>query len=169
MLILGLILLVNAWTEHLPTEKIYTRGGIAVNETGGYVILIAPVGVGNLTVGFFRSPGSPGPPGFDDVIVLPIHIKIENPDNQTLIEQDIITPHSFEMDFNRRGHYKVHITNNGTEDSSIPIGLRFEDGNPQNREADKFLLGIILMVLGVIFMTADPFIKFSKRYLYKTE
>ena len=170
LLILGLILLVNASDEHVPNEKIYSRGEIGANETGGYVILIAPVGVGNVTVGFFRSPGSHSPPGFEDVVVLPIHIKIEDPTNQTLVEQDIITPHSFEIDFNRRGHYQVHLTNNGTEDSPIPIGLRFEDGNPQNREADKFLLSIILTALGTILMATDSFIKFfSKRYQYKTK
>ena len=62
--------------------------------------MIAPVGVGNITLGFFRSPDSLSPPGFENV-VLPVHMKVEDPTNQTIIEQDIITPYSLKIDFKK--------------------------------------------------------------------
>jgi len=165
-LIVGLILLLNASSEHVPLNVIFGRGEVSVNETGGYVMFMAPVGVGNLTVGFLRYPGSfhPAPPGFEDSVVLPVHMKVDDPTNRTIVEQDIVTPYSFEVDFKARGFYKVYLTNKGTETTTIPVGLRFEPNNPQNREADKYLLSILLAALGAILVSAGVVINFVSKH-----
>ncbi len=172
MLIIGLILLMNTATEHVPGDFIYSYGEVEVNETYCYVVSIAPVGIGNITIGFFSPPESDikignTPPGFLEPVTLPIHVKVEDPANQTLFEEDIISPYSFEVEFNLRGQYSVYLTNNGDEKSPIPMGVRFPygEGNPINREADKFLLGIILSTLGMSFVALGLIIKlFLKRH-----
>ena len=162
-LIVGLILLMNASSSHVPREKIHCYGSVGVNETQCYIILAAPVGVGNITIGFYRSRGSVAPPGFDDVVILPVHMKVDDPANQTLAEQDIVTPYSFEVVFKTRGSYKVYVTNKGTEESSIPVGVRFE-GGPQNREKDKLLVSIALTALGAVLISTDMIMRlFSRR------
>jgi hypothetical protein len=133
-----------------------------VTETDGYVMFMPPVGDGNLTVGFHRYPdtGAPTPPGFADDVVASVHIQVDDPANRTIIEEDIVTPYSFEVDFNSRGLYKVYLTNNGNETAEIPIGLRFKPYNAENREADKYLLSIVLIVLGGIIAVVGFVINF---------
>lgn len=145
----------NASSEHVPQVAIWSYGEVNVNETHCYILLTAPVGVGNLTVGVARTSsnapsGTDSPPAglFPDFYVLPIHLEVKDPANQTLVEQDLVTPGFFEVDFKTRGQYSVYITNQGNETSPMPIGVRFEEGNPENREADKYLLSIILTASG---------------------
>jgi hypothetical protein len=148
--------LINASSEHLPEVAIWGFGEVDVNETYCYVLSTAPVGIGNLTVGYANAPSgesssADAPPSglFPDAYVLPIHLEVKDPANQTLVEQDLVTPGSFEVDFKTRGQYSVYITNKGNESSPMPIGVRFDEGKSQNREADKYILSIILTVSGV--------------------
>lgn len=163
-LIVGLILLMNAWSEHVAGNIIYGAVQVNVTETDGYVMFMSPVGVGNLTVGFNRYPDSsaPSPPRFVASVVVPVRMKVDDPANQTIFEQDIVTPYSFEVDFKARGLYKVYITNNGNETAHIPIGLRFKPGNPENREADKYMLSIILTALGAVIIVVGFVMNFFK-------
>ena len=150
----------NASSEHVPRAATYNFGEVQVNQTYSYVMMIAPVGPGNLTVGYFSIPGvvrpagagSPPPGLFPESVTLPVHVKAVDPVNNILVEKDIVTPGSFTVDFKIRGNYYVYLTNHGNETSPIPIGVTFEEGNLQNREADKYLLGIILTGAGVVFI-----------------
>ena len=165
-LIVGLILLLNAWSGHVAGNIIYGSVQVNVTETNGYVMFMSPVGVGNLTVGFNRYPGisAPSPPGFVDSVVVPVRMKVDDPANRTIFEQDIVMPYSFEVTFTARGLYKVYLTNNGNETAHIPIGLRFKPNNPQNREADKYLLSIALTALGAILVSAGVVINFVSKH-----
>jgi hypothetical protein len=164
-LIVGAILLLNSWSEHVAGNIIYGSVQVNVTETDGYVMFMPPVGYGNLTVGFHRYSDvyAPGPPGSEDSVVVPVHIQVDDPANRTIIDEYIVTPYSFEVDFSSRGLYKVYLTNNGNETAWIPIGLRFKQGNPQNREADKYVLSIILTALGGVIIVAGFAIDFFKK------
>ncbi|MFA5572944.1 MAG: hypothetical protein WDA42_07530 [Candidatus Bathyarchaeia archaeon] len=139
--------------------NIYNSGEVDVSETFCNVILIAPVGSGNITLGIFRAPDTEAPPGFTDTVTLPVHVKVLDPANQTILEQDTITPSYLPIDFRLRGEYKVYLTNNGEERSAIPIGLQFEEGSRQNIEADKHLLAITLTLLGITLLVIGLLIK----------
>jgi len=146
----------NASSEHVPQSAIWGYGEVDVGETKCYILMTAPVGVGNITVGYSRAPNSNTPTGddspppglFPDSYVLPVHFEVKDPVNQTIVEEDLVTPGSFEVNFKARGKYTVYITSHGNETSPMPIGVRFEEGNPENREADKYLLSIILTASG---------------------
>ena len=168
MLLIGLILLLNVSSVHIPRNAIYNSGDVSVNETYCYVISIAPVGHGNITVGFFRALGSAAPENapsglFKDFVTLPVQIEVKDTENKTLINNDIVTPGSFPVDFKTRGEYKVYLTNEGNESSPIPIGVQFEEGNLQNREADKYILAETLTLSGatvtIIGITLELLIK----------
>ncbi len=116
-------------------------------------MFMAPVGHGNFTVGYNKYPDrnwTQLPPGMNATVVLPVHLKITDPTGQTLLEQGIVTPASFPLNFDTRGEYLVYLTNNGNESSSIPIGTKFEPNNPQNREADKYFLSCSLIAVGAV-------------------
>ncbi|MDR1993093.1 MAG: hypothetical protein LBQ98_06315 [Nitrososphaerota archaeon] len=129
-----------------------------MNVTHVYVVSIAPVGPGNISVGYFRitgnAPGLGGPPSelFAESVVLPLHLLITDPANRTLFNADIVTPDFFAVDFNTRGDYLVYLTNNGNKSESIPIGVQFGEGNLQNREFDKYMLSVTLTLIGVILI-----------------
>lgn len=165
MLIIGLVLLLNSWSSHVPNYASLSSGEVEANETLSYSVLIAPVGIGNITVGYRRQPGSsvPSTPGMNDSVVLPVHLVVKNPANQTLIEKDIITPYSFQINFNERGEYAVSVTNKGAGTSSIPMGLIFlETNGNSNREADKFILSIILLICGLALFSINLITKVIK-------
>lgn len=152
----------NSSSEHVIASYIYGSGEIGVNETTCNIILIGPVGPGNLTVGLSRAENSPfgQPEGlFPNAYVLPAHVKVVDPTNQTIIEEDVITPHYFAIDFKTRGQYKVYLTNNGNESSASPVGLQFEEGNPQNIEKDKHQLSIVLIGAGIALICIGLIIK----------
>ena len=168
-LIVGLILLLNASSQHVGLNMIHSYGEIAPNQTGGYVLFMAPVGTGNFTCGYYRYPDRPVPiPEFDASlfanVVLPVHLKIEDPTNKTVFEHDIVTPISYEMDFSVRGFYKVYITNQGNETTGIPIGLRFTQYEPINREADKYLLSIVLTAFGAVVTAVGFVVSFAFKH-----
>ena len=83
--------------------------------------------------------------------MLPIHLVVTSPSNVTLVDVEVVTPHSVQINFDERGEYVVHATNIGDEESNIPIGINFpRDNNVVNRENDKFLISIILTVSGLV-------------------
>jgi len=152
LLIIGLVLLLNSWSSHVPRYVSSSFGKAEANETLSYSILIAPVGIGNVTIGSRQITGSSMPPelGMNKPIVLPVHLVVKSPANQRLIEKDVVTPYSNQIYFTERGEYTVHITNKGTEASPIPTGLIFlETNDNSNRETDKFNLSIILLISGL--------------------
>lgn len=149
--VIGLLLFINASSSHVPRNTVFNFGDAGVNETISYVLSIAPVGAGNLSIGYFRLPGtnSPSVPGIGDFVSLPVYVRITSPTNQTIIEKHITTPDSLRLDFIQRGQYNVYLTNNGKNSSPIPIALQFEQGNPENREADKYLLSLVFTIGGI--------------------
>jgi hypothetical protein len=104
----------------------------------------------------------------NDSVTVPVHLKVTDPANRTLLEQDMVTPGTFPIEFKTRGEYRVYLTNNGNEKSPIPIGTTFELGNPQNREADKYLLAIVLTMSGAVFIAAGLTMKFASKKLKNT-
>ena len=142
----------NAASSHVIGSSIYASGEVSPGETSCNVLLMAPVGQGNLTIGYNKSPGSRQqlPSWMNESVTAPIHLKVTDPANQTLLEQDIVTPGTFPIEFKTRGQYNVYITNNGKMAITIPIGTTFEMGNPQNREADKYLLSLLLIAAGAV-------------------
>jgi hypothetical protein len=61
--------------------------------------------------------------------------------------------HTVPITFDKRGEYVVHVTNMSAERYPIPVGFEFpRNGDVVNREADKFLVSIILMVSGVVLL-----------------
>ncbi|MDR2699377.1 MAG: hypothetical protein LBC12_00910 [Nitrososphaerota archaeon] len=142
----------NFWTAALPRSSIAAFGLINSSETYGYSIFMAPVGLGNLLVGYMRAPsGSISMAPLPDDVVLPVHLVIVDPSNVTLVNADVITPYSVQIDFDKRGEYVVYVTNQDDKSSAIPIGVEFiEEDGVTHREADKFLVGTILTVSGVV-------------------
>ena len=170
-LIVGLILLMNASSSHVSGINSVSYDIMGENETQYYVILTAPVGVANLTIGLQPTFDASLPAGFGryNLVEIPVHLKVYDPANQTLAEQDIVTPYSFDVNFKARGSYKVYVTNKGTENSTIPVSVIFERNNPQNREADKFLLSIALTAIGTILIPTSMIMKLvlKRRQLHK--
>ncbi len=144
--------MVNAASSHVARASISNNGEVDPGETACKILFMAPVGQGNLTVGYNVEPGKPSPmPEFFPAFVeLPVHLKIIGPSDKTILEQDIITPASIPINFDTRGEYKIYVTNNGSERTGIAIGKTFEMNNPQNREADKYLLSETLIVVGAV-------------------
>jgi hypothetical protein len=145
--------MLNAASSHVTGSSIVSFYTVNPEETSCYVLFMAPVGHGNFTIGYnrdFDRNWTQLPPGIPETVVLPVHLKITDPAGQTLLEKDIVTPAVFPLNFDARGEYRVYITNNGNESSSMPIGTKFEMNNPQNREADKYLLSCSLIAVGAV-------------------
>jgi len=148
--------MLNAGSPHVTLDYHTVMGEVNPGETECKVLFMAPVGEGNLTIGYNISPKTQRalPDFFIKFIVLPVHIKIVNPNNQTILEEDITTPVILPVNFDTRGEYKVYLTNNGLEANTIGIGTIFERDNPQNREADKYLISLVAISIGAIFIVA---------------
>lgn len=165
-LIIGLILLLNASSSHMAGRHTVSYDIMDENETQYYAILTAPVGVANLTIGLQQTFDESLPEGFGsyNLVGIPVHMQVYDPNNQTLADQDIITPYTLEIVFKTRGSYKVYVTNKGTEKSTIPVTVEFEPRNPQNIEADKFLFSIVLTALGAVIVSVAIVIKFVSNH-----
>jgi hypothetical protein len=87
-------------------------------------------------------------------------MKFTDPNNNTIAEKDVITPYCFDVSFNERGAYTVHVTNNGNATTTMPLVIIFDFHNPDNKEADKYLLSIILTALGALLVTVGIAMKF---------
>jgi hypothetical protein len=114
-----------------------------------------------------KNPFSDLPPGFSqyDLTDVPVHMKFTDPNNNTIAEKDVITPYCFEVTFNERGAYTVHVTNNGNATTTMPLGVIFDFHNPANREADKLMLSIALTALGAVIVVVGVVVKlFSGRH-----
>jgi hypothetical protein len=144
--------MINAASPHVSLLTNSVDGEVDQGETYCKVLFMAPVGKGNLTVGYNIPPGRNSTLSLflPDYVVLPVHLKVIDPAGRTLLEQDIVTPAIFPINFDTRGEYKVYLTNNGPERSGIGIGTMFESNNPQNREADKYLLSWMLIAVGAV-------------------
>lgn len=163
-LIIGLILLLTSASSNTSGLKTYSFDSLDENQTQTYKILIAPVGPANVSIGFSPEPAPYLPEGFSQIETnLPVHFILTDTKNKTLAEQNVITPHFLDIDFKTRGVYTVYVTNKGTEEVCIPIGVQFEYNNPQNKEADKFLLSLISTVLGAVVVCTDFVVNFVSR------
>ncbi len=163
--------MLNAASSHVTGSAIASKGTLNPEETSGYVLFMAPIGHGNFTVGYNKDPNrnwTQLPPGIPETVVLPVHLKITDPTGQVLLEQDIVTPAIFPLNFDTRGEYNVYLTNNGNESSSMPIGTQFEMNNPQNREADKYLLASSLIAIGAVITLAGLTVNLVSKRLSKT-
>lgn len=165
LLIVGLILLMNASSSHVSGNMTYNFYTLDEGETGSYIILTAPVGPANMAIGLPPTYPSGLPEGFGqyDLVDIPVHLKFTDADNKTLVEQDVVTPYYFDADFKERGIYTVYVTNKGTEQTNMPITLIFDFNNPENREADKYLLSIALTALGATIIGAGLVITFISK------
>lgn len=162
LLIVGLILLMNASSSHVSGRLSHNYGELDEGESQTYVILTAPVGPANMCIGLQTESPSGLPPGFNkyDLTDVPVHIKFTDPNNNTIAEKDVITPYCFDVTFNERGAYTVHVTNNGNATTTMPLVILFDFHNPDNKEADKYLLSIILTALGALLVTVGIAMKF---------
>ncbi len=144
--------MLNAASSHVILAHNSVNGEVDPGETSCKVLFMAPVSQGNLTIGYNIPPGRSSTLSefLPDYVVLPVHLKVVDPAGQTLLEQDIVTPAIFPINFDTRGEYKIYLTNNGSERSGIGIGLMFQSNNPQNREADKYLLSCTLIAVGAV-------------------
>ena len=106
------------------------------------------------------------PPGFGqyDLTDVPVHMKFVDANNKTIAERDIITPYCFDVNFEARGAYTIHVTNNGNASTTMPLGVIFDFHNPANREADKFMFSIALTALGAALIGAGLVITFVSKH-----
>jgi hypothetical protein len=106
------------------------------------------------------------PPGFNqyDLTDVPVHVKFIDLNNNTIAEKDVITPYCFDVTFNERGAYNVYVTNNGNATTTMPLGIIFDFHNPENREADKYMLSIVLTALGAAITAAGFVITFVSKH-----
>jgi hypothetical protein len=165
-LIVGLILLLNASSSHVSGHLTASYGILAEGETQSYVVLTAPVGPANMCIGLHQTRFTDMPPGFNqyDLTDVPVHLKLVDPNNKTVAEQNIITPYCFDVNFNARGAYTVHVTNNGNASTTMPLGVIFDFHNPANREADKYLISIALTALGAAIIGVGFVITFVSKH-----
>jgi hypothetical protein len=152
LLILGAVLLFNVLTT--PVMQYFTVKGMPVgpDETFVHGLFMAPVGLGNIVV---EEDVSMFDPEVGDLVdgkfAIPVHLVVVSPSDIVLFDETIVTPYTVQVNFNERGEYVVYITNMADESYSIPFSLKFpQNGDVVNREADKFLVGIILTASGVL-------------------
>ncbi|XHH07601.1 MAG: hypothetical protein ACFCUE_08425 [Candidatus Bathyarchaeia archaeon] len=150
LVIIGAITLFNVWTARVC--EIRTQlDTIESGETFAYGLFIAPVGLGNITFDgevLKVIPGSPAPITVN--VAVPIHVAVVSPSGVVLVDEEAVTPCSFKVNFVERGEYVVNVTNMSDEDNPIPVAVEYpKDTGVVYREADKFLVSVILTVSGV--------------------
>ena len=151
LIIIGIVLLFNFWTAPIPTLGISTIGEFEPGETSSTSLLVAPVGLGNLLLGQTRIGRLDSSHYIPTEFILPIHLVVTSPSRVTIVDVEVTTPYTIQLNFDERGEYIVHATNIGDNKSAIPIGLNFpKDGDAMYREADKFLVSSIFTISGVV-------------------
>ena len=164
VLIIGVILLSSLWTAPVMQTRKAGLAYVEPGETFSYGLFMAPVGLGNLVVEgdtlVAPEPSSNvtggGPIRVDEpptrvVFEVPVHLVVVSPSNVTLVDVEFVTPHTVQLNFDERGEYIVHVTNMGNESYPIPVSLKFpRDGGVVYREADKFLVSLILTISGLV-------------------
>jgi hypothetical protein len=182
-MIIGAVLLFNFWTAPLPLSAKMGTGSIEPGETRSYGLFMAPVGLGNLVVESDTLVAPTPPPNATAVngaiyvdgsptsveFVAPVHLVVVSPSNVTLVDVDIVTPYTVQLNFDERGEYIVHGTNLGNESYPISVSLKFSrDGDVEHREADKFLVSLILTVSGFVLfclgLGTSLFLKHKEKY-----
>jgi hypothetical protein len=182
VLLIGVILLSSLWTASVMQNR---KAGLAYDvepgETFSYGLFMAPVGLGNLVVeGDMVVPPTPsanvtgdGSTGYYSgslsrvVFEVPVHLVVVSPSNVTLVDTEFVTPYTVQLNFDERGEYIVNVTNMGNESYPIPVSLKFpRDSDVVNREADKFLVSLILTISGAVLfclgLSSSLFLKHKK-------
>jgi len=154
LVILGAVLLFNIWSAPVVQSSKASIGTVGSGETFAYGLFIAPVGLGNLVV---EGDTMVLPVGAAEPIrveyVVPAHLVVVSPSDVVLVDVDIVTPYTAQVDFDERGEYVVYVTNMGEESYPIPISVKFpRNGDVVNREADKFFVSTILLISGVTLL-----------------
>ena len=163
--IIGAILLSSLWVAPVTQTEKAGLAYVKPGETFSYGLFMAPVGLGNLVIesDTLVAPEPPpnanasgGPVRVDEpptrvVFKVPVHLVVVSPSNVTLVDVECVIPHTVQLNFNERGEYIVQATNMGNESYPIPVSLKFpRDGDVVYREADKFLVSLILTVSGLV-------------------
>ncbi|MCL2173290.1 MAG: hypothetical protein FWB84_06615 [Candidatus Bathyarchaeota archaeon] len=170
LLILGVIMLFNLWTA--PVIQSYKTQIMTVDPgvTFAYGLFVAPVGLGNVVVeSDTMVPGVPtaeelANPNADGSISVAapatpeeyeayVRLVVVSPSNVTLVDKQEATPFSVPIDFTERGEYVLYVTNLGNATVPIPVSVKFPpNAGVVYREADKFLVSILLTTSGVAFL-----------------
>ena len=164
VMIIGVILLSSLWAAPVMQTRKAGLADVEPGETFSYGLFMAPVGLGNLVVeGDMLVAPEPssnvtggGPVRVDEpptsvVFKVPVHLVVVSPSNVTLVDTEFVTPHTVQLNFDQRGEYIVNVTNMGNESYPIPVSLKFpRDGDVVYREADKFLVSLVLTISGVV-------------------
>jgi len=153
VMIIGVILLSSLWTASVMQTRKAGFGYVEPGETSSYGLFMAPVGLGNFVVEGIAlvPPSQADEPPTRVVFEVPVHLVVVSPSNVTLVDMEIGTPHTVQLNFNERGEYVVYATNLGNESYPITLSLNFpRDGGVVYREADKFLVSLILTISGVV-------------------
>jgi hypothetical protein len=170
ILLIGIIFFTHASSSHISGYNTYSYP-VNKNETLSYVILVAPVGPAQIVIGgadYRPIIGLPAGVGGSSVVAnVSVNVKITDPQNNTVVEQDGITPIPIDFEFKERGSYTVSITNKVPEETSMSITVIFEFLDPQNKETDKFQLSLILTALGAIVFVAGLVINFTLKHKQK--
>lgn len=166
ILLIGIIFFTHASASHISGYNTYSHLSLKQNETRSYVILVAPVGPAQIVVGGAEYPYSSRPEGSSSYVVsgVSVHVKITDPQNNTVVEQDAISPVPIDFEFKERGSYTVSITNKDPEETSMPITVIFEFIDPQNKETDKFQVSLILIALGAVVFLGGLVVNFALKY-----
>ncbi|MDR2202916.1 MAG: hypothetical protein LBE76_01145 [Nitrososphaerota archaeon] len=154
VLILGVVLLFSVLSTHVGYSYKATIGRVEPGDTFAYGLFLAPVGVGNISLDgetVVMGPEMDGPE--DATFVTFVRLVVVSPSGETLVDMEGIVPFSVSVDFTERGEYVVYVTNLGDETVPIPVAAEFpRDNGVVNREADKFLVSIILTVSGTAIL-----------------
>ncbi|MDR0460291.1 MAG: hypothetical protein LBH62_02470 [Nitrososphaerota archaeon] len=170
LLILGAILLFNVWTAPVVHSYKYQWFTVDPDVTFAYVFFASPVGLGTIGVES-TTVVAPDPteeelanPTADGKIIVAapvipvkydafVRLVVVSPSNVTLVDRQDDTPFSVPMDFTERGKYVLYVTNLGNETVPIPVSVNFPlDAGVVYREADKFLVSIILTASGATLL-----------------
>jgi len=175
-LILGAVLLFSIWTSPVVQSSKAGIGTVDPGETFAYGLFMAPVGLGNLVVegdtlmapppskSELENPNSDGSIHVDAPLIrieyeVLVHLVVVSPSGVTLVDEEIVTPYTVPLNFDERGEYVVYVTNMGDENAPIPISVKFpKDAGVVNREADKFLVSIILTAIGAVIFCLGLFV-----------
>jgi len=140
LFLLGLVMLPFSLRE-LSQKVGGSYGSLKPKDTQLYIILAPPAGDANVTVGEGE---------LEKVEGIQILTKVVSPNGETLAELNLTTPYSFTLHLDQRGAYNVYLTNQGNNESSIPLTIEFH-GGIGNIERDKFLVNEILLMAGAAF------------------
>jgi hypothetical protein len=170
VLLIGVILLSSVCTATVLQNRKTQIGVVEPGATFAYGLFMAPLGLGNLWIEgdtMVAPPASqyeldhPNADGSIHVNADPIrveyemfvHLVVVSPSGVTLVDEEGSTPYFVPVDFDERGEYVVYVTNLGNETGPIPVSVKFPpNSGVVYREADKFLVSIILTASGAALL-----------------